>query len=119
MLNADLKHCQQVDGPYLIATTLGAPIFGASFAPKVGIRALREPSPLNSPYFAEPNRHHYLNNGRNIFHVAGCLTLKNKINSFFPYVTEKLHLHRLPRQLHPPNARTFLEPKTRHPRSPL
>ena len=55
----------------------GCPIFGAFFAPKVGIRAAREPSPLNSPYFAEPNRHHHLNNGKNNLHIAGCLTLKN------------------------------------------
>jgi hypothetical protein len=39
----------------------GCPIFGASFAPTVGIRALREPSPRNSPRFAEPNRRYYYN----------------------------------------------------------
>ena len=43
MLNADLKHCQQADGPYLIATTLGAPSSARFFAPKGGIRAPREP----------------------------------------------------------------------------
>jgi len=46
--------------------TLSTPLAGVShlrrvFAPKVGIRALREPSPRNSPRFAEPNRRYYYN----------------------------------------------------------
>jgi len=76
ILKADLKHCQH---PWP-----GCPIFGALFAPKVSIRALREPSPLNSPYFAKQNRHYNLNSGKNNLHLAGCLTLKNK-STFFPY----------------------------------
>jgi hypothetical protein len=78
----------------------------------VGIRALRDPSPQNSPYFAEPNRHYDLNNGKNNLHTAGCLTLKNKINSFFRTMNRKTSSTQVGTTNAPTNARTFLERKT-------
>src|SRR5882757_8634186 len=89
MLNADLKHCQQADGPYLIATTLGAPSSARllrlrwAFAP----RARTVSAKLTLFRRAEPALP--LNKWKNNLHIAGCLTLKNKINSFFRTINRK------------------------------
>jgi hypothetical protein len=82
-------------GPNLTnRNNLGAPSSARLLRLMWGIRAPREPSPLNSPYFAEPNRT-TIKQWKNNLHIAGCLTLKNKSTLRSIRLTEKLHPHKL------------------------